>query len=145
MSDAILGSVWSLFFTHKKRRLCTSVFFKSEAITVITFLFRQEDAQEFLSFIMDQMHDELLKLEGQTHFDGRNSSLVATSEDDEWETVGPKNKSAVTRTQSFVPSELSSIFGGQLRSVVKARGKLPGDLQCSPSAFMLFSHFESES
>ncbi|PQQ14925.1 protein PALE CRESS chloroplastic [Prunus yedoensis var. nudiflora] len=26
---------------------------------------RQEDAQEFLSFIMDQMHDELLKLEGQ--------------------------------------------------------------------------------
>ncbi|KAL0387897.1 UNVERIFIED_CONTAM: Ubiquitin carboxyl-terminal hydrolase 24 [Sesamum radiatum] len=35
----------------------------------------QEDAQEFLSFIMDQMHDELLKLEGQSHFDGRNSSL----------------------------------------------------------------------
>ncbi|PIN02535.1 Ubiquitin-specific protease [Handroanthus impetiginosus] len=83
---------------------------------------RQEDAQEFLSFIMDQMHDELLKLEGQSHLDGRNSSLVSTSEDDEWETVGPKNKSAVTRTQSFIPSELSSIFGGQLRSVVKARG-----------------------
>ncbi|KAL8542181.1 hypothetical protein ACS0TY_003152 [Phlomoides rotata] len=83
---------------------------------------RQEDAQEFLSFIMDQMHDELLKLEGQSHSDGRNSSLVSTSEDDEWETVGPKNKSAVTRTQIFVPSQLSSIFGGQLRSVVKARG-----------------------
>ncbi|KAK4382946.1 Ubiquitin carboxyl-terminal hydrolase 24 [Sesamum angolense] len=83
---------------------------------------RQEDAQEFLSFIMDQMHDELLKLEGQSHFDGRNSSLVSTSEDDEWETVGPKNKSAVTRTQTFLPSELSSIFGGQLRSVVKAKG-----------------------
>ncbi|KAK4424880.1 Ubiquitin carboxyl-terminal hydrolase 24 [Sesamum alatum] len=86
---------------------------------------RQEDAQEFLSFIMDQMHDELLKLEGQSHFDGRNSSLVSTSEDDEWETVGPKNKSAVTRTQTFVPSELSSIFGGQLRSVVKAKGTKP--------------------
>ncbi|KAL3829765.1 hypothetical protein ACJIZ3_018567 [Penstemon smallii] len=83
---------------------------------------RQEDAQEFLSFIMHQMHDELLKLEGQSHLDGRNPSLVSISEDDEWETVGPKNKSAVTRTQNFVPSELSSIFGGQLRSVVKARG-----------------------
>lgn len=84
---------------------------------------RQEDAQEFLSFIMDQMHDELLKLEG--HFsslNGGKSSLVSSTEDDEWETVGPKNKSAVTRTQSFIPSELSAIFGGQLRSTVKARG-----------------------
>lgn len=84
---------------------------------------RQEDAQEFLSFVMDQMHDELLKLEGFfSNLNGGKSSLVSSAEDDEWETVGPKNKSAVTRTQSFVPSELSKIFGGQLRSVVKARG-----------------------
>ncbi|XP_021759803.1 ubiquitin carboxyl-terminal hydrolase 24-like isoform X1 [Chenopodium quinoa] len=84
---------------------------------------RQEDAQEFLSFVMDQMHDELLKLGGQNSgMAARKSSLVSSSEDDEWETVGPKNKSAVTRTQSFVPSELSAIFGGQLKSVVKAKG-----------------------
>lgn len=83
---------------------------------------RQEDAQEFLSFVMDQMHDELLKLEGQSSINGGNSSLVSSVEDDEWETVGPKNKSAVTRTQSFLPSELSEIFGGQLRSLVRAKG-----------------------
>ncbi|XP_057499687.1 ubiquitin carboxyl-terminal hydrolase 24-like [Actinidia eriantha] len=84
---------------------------------------RQEDAQEFLSFVMHQMHDELLKFEGQlTNSNGEKSSLVSFAEDDEWETVGPKNKSAVTRTQSFVPSDLSAIFGGQLRSVVKAKG-----------------------
>ncbi|KAJ0095948.1 hypothetical protein Patl1_17056 [Pistacia atlantica] len=83
----------------------------------------QEDAQEFLSFIMDQMHDELLKLQGQfANTNGGKSSLVSSAEDDEWETVGPKNSSAVTRTQSFVPSELSDIFGGQLKSVVKAKG-----------------------
>ncbi|PQQ11380.1 ubiquitin carboxyl-terminal hydrolase 24-like [Prunus yedoensis var. nudiflora] len=76
---------------------------------------RQEDAQEFLSFIMDQMHDELLKLEGQpSSINGLKSSLVSSAEEDEWETVGPKNTSAVTKTQSFVPSELSDIFGGQL-------------------------------
>lgn len=83
---------------------------------------RQEDAQEFLSFVMDQMHDELLKLEGQSSSNGRNSLLVSSPEEEEWETVGPKNKSAVTRTQSYLPSELSAIFGGQLKSVVKARG-----------------------
>lgn len=84
---------------------------------------RQEDAQEFLSSVMDRMHDELLKLEGQRWTAvGSKSSVVSSSEEDEWETVGPKNKSAVTRTQSFVPSKLSEIFGGQLRSVVKAKG-----------------------
>ncbi|KAF2584566.1 hypothetical protein F2Q70_00034186, partial [Brassica cretica] len=85
---------------------------------------RQEDAQEFLSFIMDQMHDELLKLRDESpRLTGSKSSVLSSaSDDDEWETVGPKNKSAVTRTQSFVPSQLSDIFGGELRSVVKAQG-----------------------
>ncbi|KAH6791612.1 ubiquitin-specific protease 24 [Perilla frutescens var. hirtella] len=88
---------------------------------------RQEDAQEFLSFVMHQMHDELLKLDGQVpNGNGKTASLVSSTddegEDDNWETVGPRNKTAITRTQSFLPSKLSSIFGGQLRSVVKARG-----------------------
>jgi ubiquitin carboxyl-terminal hydrolase 10 len=68
------------------------------------------------------MHDELLKLNG----NGSNSKegmVVSSADDDAWETVGRKNKSAIVRTQSFVPSELSAIFGGQLQSVVKAAGK----------------------
>lgn len=90
---------------------------------------RQEDAQEFLSFVMHQMHEELLKLESQfPNGNGGKASLVSSTndedDDDNWETVGPKNKTAITRTQSFVPSKLSVIFGGQLRSVVKARGRL---------------------
>ena len=68
------------------------------------------------------MHDELLKLNG----NGSNSKegmVVSSADDDAWETVGRKNKSAIVRTQSFVPSELSAIFRGQLQSVVKAQGK----------------------
>lgn len=74
---------------------------------------------------MDQMHDELLKLDGIfASTDGGEVPLISSSEDDGWETVGPKNRSAIMRTQSFIPSRLSAIFGGQLRSVVKARGEL---------------------
>ncbi|KAK6144066.1 hypothetical protein DH2020_020886 [Rehmannia glutinosa] len=74
-----------------------------------------------------KMHDELLKLDAQvSNGNGKTASLVSStddeSEDENWETVGPRNKTAITRTQSFVPSKLSAIFGGQLRSVVKARG-----------------------
>ncbi|KAK1278667.1 Ubiquitin carboxyl-terminal hydrolase 24 [Acorus gramineus] len=88
---------------------------------------RQEDAQEFLSFVMDQMHDELLQLQGNLkNSNSGKTSIISSAEDDGWETVGPKNKSAVTRTQSFMPSELSDIFGGQLRSVVKARETVEG-------------------
>ena len=75
---------------------------------------------------MDQTHDELLKLKGLLSDSGVSftSSLVSCAEEDGWETVGPKNKSAVTRTQSFLPSELSDIFGGQTRSVIKSRGSV---------------------
>ena len=71
---------------------------------------------------MNRMHDELLKLNG----NGSNSKegmVVSSADDDAWETVGQKNKSVIVRTQSFVPSELSAIFGGQLQRVVKAQGK----------------------
>jgi ubiquitin C-terminal hydrolase len=104
--------------------------------------FRQEDAQEFLSFVMDQMHDELLKLEGQSSsLNGSKSFLVSSVEDDEWETVGPKNKSAVTRTQRFIPSELNDIFGGQLQSLVKAKGtRYTFYIVCLVKEFILSLH-----
>ncbi|KAL0390783.1 UNVERIFIED_CONTAM: Ubiquitin carboxyl-terminal hydrolase 24 [Sesamum calycinum] len=68
-----------------------------------------------------------LNLMGNFQWKWKNCILVSSTDDeseddDNWETVGPKNKTAITRTQSFLPSKLSAIFGGQLRSVVKARG-----------------------
>ena len=66
---------------------------------------------------MDRVHEELLWLEGRS-VAGQN----AVVDDDEWETVGPKNRSALTRTHMSIKSPLSDIFGGQLCSVVKAKG-----------------------
>ncbi|KAG0525366.1 hypothetical protein BDA96_06G050200 [Sorghum bicolor] len=51
----------------------------------------------------------------------KEGMVVSSADDDPWETVGrKKKKSAITGTRSFVPSDLSAIFGGQLQSVVKA-------------------------
>ncbi|KAJ7535792.1 hypothetical protein O6H91_12G046100 [Diphasiastrum complanatum] len=80
---------------------------------------RQEDAQEFLSYLMDQMHEELLQL---TSVGLKQSDPSKTSDEDEWETVGPKNRTAITRVYSYQDSPLSEVFGGQIRSIVKSKG-----------------------
>jgi ubiquitin carboxyl-terminal hydrolase 10 len=53
----------------------------------------QEDAREFLSFVMDQLHNELLKLEGRdlNASGGNKISLVTISGNDDWDIVVPKN------------------------------------------------------
>ena len=85
----------------------------------------QEDAQEFLSFVMDQLHNEILKLEGSdlNGSSGNKISLVTVSGNDDWEIVVPKNRTKIIRTHTFMELELSAIFGGKLRSVAKSRGK----------------------
>ena len=53
----------------------------------------QEDAQEFLSFVMDELYNELLKLEGSDLNGSRGNkiSLVTISGNDDWDIVVPKN------------------------------------------------------
>jgi len=77
----------------------------------------QEDAEEFLGFLLDTLHEELLTLN--TQFGGKNEaagpaankvSTVAddtasvaesdTAVDDEWQEVGKKNRAMITRTVS---------------------------------------------
>ena len=79
----------------------------------------QEDMQEFLCFLIDRVHSELL-----------NATITDTNDEhrlgaaDEWSTVGRNNKSAVvvTDVSNFKQSAMSKIFGGEIQSIVKRRG-----------------------
>uniref|UniRef100_M3YBG1 Ubiquitin carboxyl-terminal hydrolase n=1 Tax=Mustela putorius furo TaxID=9669 RepID=M3YBG1_MUSPF len=95
---------------------------------------RQEDAEEYLGFILNGLHEEMLNLkkllspnnEKLPVSNGPKSHSVNEDEqeepgegsEDEWEQVGPRNKTSVTRQAEFVQTPITGIFGGHIRSVV---------------------------
>ncbi|KAJ3415974.1 hypothetical protein HDV05_003571 [Chytridiales sp. JEL 0842] len=82
---------------------------------------RQEDAEEFLGFLLDGLHEELLIVQH-----GKAAKEVEAEEEptetDSWMEVGPKKKTVVTRRTEVKESAISKIFGGRMRSIVKAQG-----------------------
>jgi ubiquitin carboxyl-terminal hydrolase 10 len=79
----------------------------------------QEDAQEFLSFLLDRMHEEMLSIT-------KNRTLPVKEEEPEgeeedWQEVGKGNKTSiiVTKEETFASSPITSIFGGKLRISLK--------------------------
>lgn len=87
---------------------------------------RQEDAQEFLSCILNGMHEEMLQLAKVTSPSIIDKQIVEGSIDianeGDWEQVGRKNKSVITRMGTYPQSFISSIFGGFLRYSVHQSG-----------------------
>ncbi|XP_063441389.1 ubiquitin carboxyl-terminal hydrolase 10-like [Mytilus trossulus] len=86
---------------------------------------RQEDAEEFLSCILDGMHEEMVACmrvhKGETEYEANGVIDNSGDEDvdpDSWEQVGPKKKSVLTRKNDFEVSPLADIFVGYIRSAV---------------------------
>lgn len=90
----------------------------------------QEDAEEFLGFLLDGLHEEFLQSmrehasERTIHFDdapSRAASEIGSNSDD-WLEVGKKQKTAHTRSSTVVESPISRIFGGNMRSILRIGG-----------------------
>ncbi|KAK0079937.1 hypothetical protein PV325_000624 [Microctonus aethiopoides] len=89
---------------------------------------RQEDAEEFLSCLLNGISDEMLELMKQV---GDDVGTPATTEpnvnynsgDEEWKVMGPRNKGSITRCTEFGKTPLSDIFRGQLRSRILRQGE----------------------
>lgn len=99
---------------------------------------RQEDAEEYLGFTLNGLHEEMLSLkklispqEEMSTPNGPETQQGLADEspdksqqeeeegsEDEWEQVGPRNKTSITRQTDFVRTPITDIFGGHIRSVV---------------------------
>ena len=90
----------------------------------------KEDAEEFLTFLLNELNDEMLALlklliidDQDEEQDDKNEADEAEEDDnDEWHEVGAKNKSLLTRrvggSNVSLKTPLGSIFQGQLQSCV---------------------------
>ncbi|KAI9015765.1 hypothetical protein CLU79DRAFT_764620 [Phycomyces nitens] len=82
---------------------------------------RQEDAEEFLCFLLDGLHEEMVAVLKDQN-DKRSQEAAANGTQDVWLEVGPKNKTSSLRSAGFQESPISKIFGGKVRSVLRCPG-----------------------
>ncbi|EAS37112.3 ubiquitin C-terminal hydrolase [Coccidioides immitis RS] len=92
----------------------------------------QQDAQEFLGFLFEELHEECLHAiksssalpEAASASDVDAVSMTDDSAGEGWLEVGHKQKAAVTRSSGHIASEspITRIFGGNLRSEFRVPG-----------------------
>ncbi|KAL9631208.1 MAG: hypothetical protein Q9204_004340 [Flavoplaca sp. TL-2023a] len=93
----------------------------------------QQDAEEFLGFLLEEMHDECSRvmkssLHNPAVEDVKSPPTVLNGPDsgvdNGWLEVGPKQKAAITRSSGTILTEspITKIFGGKLRSELRVPG-----------------------
>lgn len=92
---------------------------------------QQEDAEEFLGFLLAGLHDECVQIIKQEKQNQATDSITSPTSDRSgsvdggWHEVGAKQKTAVTQNSGAIDIEspVTKIFGGKLRSEYKRPGE----------------------
>ncbi len=92
---------------------------------------RQEDAEEFLTFLLNGLNDEVIGILRGEDTDSNYSEKALPHDDgdagndDDWKEVGPKNRSCITRKQQLPDTPVADIFQGETRSCVQHSASEP--------------------
>ncbi|XP_055373247.1 transcription factor mef2A [Condylostylus longicornis] len=99
---------------------------------------RQGDAEEFLSYVLNKLNDEMLEIiklmakpVAQVPVQQNGNAFGETDEggDDDWQMIyNNKNKGSVTRQTDFGKTPISDIFRGELRSRLQREGEHSTDV-----------------
>jgi ubiquitin C-terminal hydrolase len=91
---------------------------------------RQEDAEEFLGYLLDGLHSEFVNAMNSrkqavqvASAVERGNSTEAASTEGEWLEVGFKQRTSVTRSVQVSESPITKLFGGKIRSTLKVPGQ----------------------
>ncbi|KAI0881793.1 cysteine proteinase [Annulohypoxylon maeteangense] len=92
----------------------------------------QQDAEEFLGFLLEALHDECAQVMRHLPNSAGNStagspsatSPTSTPDTNDWLEVGRRQRAAITRSSGhpIALSPISKVFGGQLRSELRVSG-----------------------
>lgn len=96
----------------------------------------QQDAEEFLGFLLEALHDECTNVLRRLPATSDSSATASnantpTDANNTWLEVGPKQRSAETRSSGHpdITSPITTIFGGQLRSELRVSGKISATVE----------------
>jgi ubiquitin C-terminal hydrolase len=104
-------------FIEEIRRLL-EIFFKS--VGNQDGLGVQEDAQEFLHFLLETVHQEMVNVMNKSDIKIQDKK---DDQDDGWSEIGTGNKKRVVREDiNLKPTPISSIFGGVMQIILKKQG-----------------------
>ena len=81
---------------------------------------RQEDAEEFLGYLLEALHDEFTRAMKPFVDETKPvTGITVIDNDDEWQEVGKNNrKLQVRQSTGFGQTPITQLFGGQFKSIL---------------------------
>jgi ubiquitin carboxyl-terminal hydrolase 10 len=113
--------------------------------------FEQQDAHEFLAFLLNAINDELAQLKKNNDASSSSSSAASSSSSssggaEQWQTKTGRGRKCQLVVIDDASSELSDMFGSQIRSTLRERnGRSGGRAQLEPSSLVLSVDIQRDS